>query len=132
MTLGTGDDRVELFYFGRGHTGGECWVVFPALGVMHTGDMFPNKGAPVLDRNAGGSGLAFSDTITKALVGIKGVETLTTCHMPVTVGRADQYADFTRDFVAIVREASRRGSRPTTSWRATRCRKNTPATPRLR
>jgi glyoxylase-like metal-dependent hydrolase (beta-lactamase superfamily II) len=111
LTLGSGDDRVELFYFGRGHTGGDSWVVFPALGVMHTGDMFPNKGVPVLDRHAGGSGLAFPDTITKALAGIKGVETLITGHLPVTVPRADlqQYAEFTRDFVAMVRDAKQAG-----------------------
>ena len=30
MTLGSGADRVELYYFGRGHTGGDAWVAFPA------------------------------------------------------------------------------------------------------
>ena len=43
MTLGTGDDQINLHYFGRGHTGGDAWVVFPALRVMHAGDMFPGK-----------------------------------------------------------------------------------------
>jgi glyoxylase-like metal-dependent hydrolase (beta-lactamase superfamily II) len=31
MTLGSGDERVELHYFGRAHTGGDAWIVFPAL-----------------------------------------------------------------------------------------------------
>ena len=31
MTLGNGNDRIELHYFGRGHTNGDAWVVFPAL-----------------------------------------------------------------------------------------------------
>ena len=31
MTIGKGPDEVDLFYFGRGHTNGDAWVVFPAL-----------------------------------------------------------------------------------------------------
>src|SRR5690242_12215571 len=30
MTLGSGKDRIDLFYFGRGHTNGDTWVVYPA------------------------------------------------------------------------------------------------------
>src|SRR5258705_506120 len=30
LTLGSGDERIELYWFGRGHTGGDAWVVFPA------------------------------------------------------------------------------------------------------
>src|SRR5205809_30768 len=59
MSIGSGNDRVDLFYFGRGHTGGDAWVVFPSLRVLHTGDMFPNKGIPIMDKNAGGSGVDF-------------------------------------------------------------------------
>src|SRR5438105_4524987 len=40
MSIGTGDDRIDLFYFGRGHTNGDAWVVFPALHVVHAGDIF--------------------------------------------------------------------------------------------
>ena len=40
MTLGSGSDRIDLYYFGRGHTDGDAWVVFPSLGVVHAGDIF--------------------------------------------------------------------------------------------
>ena len=40
MTLGSGADRIDLYYFGRGHTNGDAWVVFPALRLMHAGDIF--------------------------------------------------------------------------------------------
>ena len=40
LTLGSGADQVDLYYFGRGHTGGDAWVVFPSLRTMHAGDMF--------------------------------------------------------------------------------------------
>ena len=43
MTIGSGKDRVDLYYFGAGHTGGDAWVVFPALRVMHAGDMLASR-----------------------------------------------------------------------------------------
>jgi cyclase len=39
MTLGTGPDEIDLYYFGRGHTNGDAFVVFKALRVMHAGDV---------------------------------------------------------------------------------------------
>ena len=57
MTIGGGADRIELYYFGRGHTNGDAWVVFPALRVMHAGDIFSGKLVPLLDSNNGGSGV---------------------------------------------------------------------------
>src|SRR4029079_19123170 len=29
MSIGDGRNRVDLYYFGRGHTNGDTWVVFP-------------------------------------------------------------------------------------------------------
>src|SRR5258707_1253052 len=57
MTLGSGKDRVDLYYFGRGHTNGDAWIVFPDLRVAHAGDIFSGKNLPLLDMNNGGSGL---------------------------------------------------------------------------
>ena len=57
MTLGSGADQIDLYYFGRGHTGGDAWVVFPSLRTVHAGDMFPSKTVPVMDANNGGSGV---------------------------------------------------------------------------
>jgi glyoxylase-like metal-dependent hydrolase (beta-lactamase superfamily II) len=62
MTIGTGADRIDLYYFGRGHTNGDAWVVFPALRAMHAGDIFSGKNIPGLDAVNGGSGLAIADT----------------------------------------------------------------------
>src|SRR4051794_20582107 len=30
MSIGSGADRIDLYYFGRGHTNGDAFVVFPA------------------------------------------------------------------------------------------------------
>src|SRR2546425_10801420 len=34
-----GNEKIDLYYFGRGHTGGDALVVFPALKTMHSGDL---------------------------------------------------------------------------------------------
>src|SRR5687768_6693957 len=39
LTLGAGDERIELRYFGAAHTGGDAFVIFPALRIAHAGDV---------------------------------------------------------------------------------------------
>src|SRR5437667_4352388 len=80
MTIGTGADRIDLYYFGRGHTNGDAWVVFPALRAMHAGDIFSGKNIPGLDAVNGGSGLAIADSLTKAADTAKNIDTITPGH----------------------------------------------------
>src|SRR3954452_7215783 len=65
MTIGTGADQIDLYYFGPGHTNGDAWVVFPALHVVHAGDIFASKGIPLVDGANGGSVLQYPDTVMK-------------------------------------------------------------------
>ena len=76
MSLGTGADRIDLYYFGRGHTDGDAWVVFPALRTLASGDLFRGKSIPFLDGNTGGSGVAIGDTLQKAHDTINDVDTI--------------------------------------------------------
>ena len=69
MTLGSGNDRIDLYYFGRGHTNGDAWVVFPALRIVHAGDIFSGKNIPLLDAVNGGSGVEIGNTLAKAAQG---------------------------------------------------------------
>ncbi len=62
MTIGSGADQIDLHYFGRGHTNGDAWVLFPALRVVHAGDIFSGKNLPLLDANNGGSGVEIGNT----------------------------------------------------------------------
>jgi len=104
MSLGSGPDRVDLFYFGPGHTGGDAWVVFPALRTMHTGDMFPNKSVPLLDANNGGSGVGFPDTLQNAYDTVTDIDTIITGHSTqMTRAELEEYARFNRDFLNAVR-----------------------------
>lgn len=111
MTVGSGAERIELFYFGRAHTNGDAWVLFPSLRVLVAGDVFPNKTVPIMDRNAGGSGVEFPDTLAKAYNAVKDADVIVTGHAPATMTRDDlkTYGDFMRDFVAAVRDAKKQG-----------------------
>ena len=100
MSLGSGDDRIELYYFGAGHTNGDAFVVFPARRAMCAGDMFAWKMAPLIDPMAGGSVLALPDTLEKAVNGIPNVDTVIEGHGDVnTWGGFRDYAQFNRALV---------------------------------
>lgn len=110
MTIGQGNERIELHHFGPAHTSGDTFVVFPALRAMHTGDTFPNKGVPIMDANNGGSGVQYADTLDKAAA-LPNIDTVITGHNVTTLTMADvkMYSDFNRDFVDAVRGAKRAG-----------------------
>jgi cyclase len=102
MTVGKGADQIDLYYFGPGHTNGDAWVVFPALRAMHAGDMFASKGIPTVDGDNGGSMLHYADTLTRAIGGIKNVDTIINGHSNTTTTWADlqEYAAFNKEFIA--------------------------------
>ena len=111
MTLGAGNDRIELFYFGRGHTNGDAWVLFPVARVLHAGDIFSGKNLPLLDYNNGGSGVAIPDTLMKAYTTTsKSADSIITGHSTVmTPNDLREYAEFNRDFLNAVGEAKKSG-----------------------
>ncbi len=110
LSLGSGKDRIDLYYFGRAHTDGDAWVVFPELRVMHTGDIFAAKDAPFVDRTNGGSNMEYSQTLGKALSTVKNVDTLIVGHSPLrTIPELRQYQSFMNEFVAAVQGAHEAG-----------------------
>ncbi|HEX9162804.1 MAG TPA: MBL fold metallo-hydrolase [Thermoanaerobaculia bacterium] len=111
LTIGSGDDRIELHYLGPAHTSGDAWVVFPAASALHSGDAFAHKGVPPLDVNNGANGIEYPRTIAKAVEAFNGLETVVTGHYHETLRIRDlqTYADFTRDFVDAVLSAKRKG-----------------------
>jgi glyoxylase-like metal-dependent hydrolase (beta-lactamase superfamily II) len=110
MTLGAGNDRIELRYFGRAHTSGDAWVVFPALRVLHAGDAFAIKGIPIVDANNGGSAVDYPQTLARAAA-LPNIDTVITGHAATTVTMDDLkvYADFNREFVQAVQSAKKAG-----------------------
>ena len=111
MTLGSGADRVELHYFGRGHTNGDAWILFPALRVAHAGDIFPGKNLPILDTNNGGSGVDMPNTLTRAHAALaRDVDRIITGHSTVmTAADLEEYARFNREFLEFIRAGKAAG-----------------------
>ena len=72
MSLFSGKDRIDLRYFGAGHTNGDAVIVFPALRTVVMGDLFARKWAPFADATNGGNMTAFPQTLAKAIGGHQG------------------------------------------------------------
>jgi glyoxylase-like metal-dependent hydrolase (beta-lactamase superfamily II) len=117
LTLLSGNDAIDLYYFGPAHTSGDTFVVFRNARVMHTGDAFASKAPPLIDANNGGSGLAYPDTLAKAAAGIKGVERIIPGHItgPNAVQTWQDFLDFgefNRLYVQHARESLKAGKTP--------------------
>jgi cyclase len=110
MTIGRGNDRMELFYFGRGHTNGDTMIYYPALRVLQTGDLFAWKDAPLYDRANGGSGVDEPQTLANALARVTGVDVVIPGHSPLmTLADLRQHQKFTADLLAETRAAKAAG-----------------------
>jgi glyoxylase-like metal-dependent hydrolase (beta-lactamase superfamily II) len=110
MTLGSGADQIDLHYFGRGHTNGDAWVLFPALRVVHAGDIFSGKNVPLIDANNGGSAVEIPNTLAKAHAALKNVDTIITGHSTqMTMNDLAEYVQFNRDFLTAMQEAKKAG-----------------------
>ncbi len=114
LTLGTGADRIELYWFGAGHTDGDAFVVIPAERTMASGDIFQLMAMPRIDRSAGGSALALPDTLTRAITDIAGVDKVVDGHGDRVRSWADfgAYAAFTRALASAAGETHRQGGTP--------------------
>jgi cyclase len=110
LVLGNGKDEIDLYYFGRAHTNGDSFVVFPAVGAMHSGDAFAGKTTALVDANNGGSAVEYGKTLAKAASTIKNVDTVITGHSPL-MKPADlkEYADFNNDFITWVQSEIKAG-----------------------
>jgi glyoxylase-like metal-dependent hydrolase (beta-lactamase superfamily II) len=112
MTIGNGADRIELYYFGRGHTNGDAWVLFPALRVVTIGDIFAwNNQLPILDANNGGSGVDIADSLMKGHKELSSkADSIITGHSTVmTFNDLTKWADFNRSFMKYVADGKKAG-----------------------
>ena len=68
IDVNLGGKETIVRHFGRGHTGGDSVIWFPARKVVHTGDLFlTNPPQPFIDYANGGSALEWTGTIDKIL-----------------------------------------------------------------
>jgi cyclase len=109
MTLNSGSDRVDLYFYGPAHTGGDTWVVFREARVMHGGDAFAGKSAPIMDKNNGGSAVRYADTIARASR-TPNVDRVITGHSTtMTLADLREFGEFNADFVRDAQAAKKAG-----------------------
>lgn len=96
----SGKDRIDLYYFGRGHTDNDIFVVYPNERVMNVGDLMAWDMAPLIDPGTNGSVVALPDTMDKAAKGIKNIDQIITGHGDVFPRQTMlDYASYMRDLV---------------------------------
>ena len=112
MKVNKGADEIDLYYFGRSHRNGDAWVVFPALRLMHAGDIFRQGTSPLLDANNGGSGVEIATRSTRRKS--VNIDTVITGHS-TTMTMADPRVCAVQQGLHDRRQAPRRrrGSQPT-------------------
>jgi cyclase len=110
LTVGSGPDRLELYYFGAGHCNSDTFVTIPALRVLLTGDAFGGKFLPALARPSGGDGVEYPNTLTKALPLTRNIDMIITGHGGVAKPQdLEVHRDFMRDFLESTRQAKKAG-----------------------
>ena len=104
-----GADQIDLYYFGRGHTDGDTFIVFKAARTMHTGDMFLGKLLPFIDaeNGNGGSAIEFGRTLTRLISTVQDVDTIITGHWDTPLAWSD-LVDY-RAFYMDLYDQTRRG-----------------------
>jgi glyoxylase-like metal-dependent hydrolase (beta-lactamase superfamily II) len=110
LTVGSGPDRLELYYFGPSTNRSGIFIVIPALRVLLTGDAFGGKFLPALTRPYGGNGVEFPITLTKALPLTRNIDMIITGHDGVAKPEdLEVHRDFMRDFLESTRHAKKAG-----------------------
>jgi cyclase len=110
LSLVIGKDRVELYYFGKGHTGGDTMVYFPTLKVLQTGDLWAWKDAPLLDLANDGSGVELPKTLAKAIATVKDIDLVIPGHTPVSrPAELQEYQRYVADLLAETQAAIKAG-----------------------
>jgi glyoxylase-like metal-dependent hydrolase (beta-lactamase superfamily II) len=110
LSLFSGNDRIDLYHFGAGHTNGDTFIVYTALRTLQAGDMFPWRDGPFIDRSNGGSGVAWPGSLAKLLSTVKDFDTVIPGHVPVTTRQSlEEFQRYTADLLSAVQAAKKGG-----------------------
>ena len=106
LTLGSGADRIDLYWFGRAHTDGDAFIVFPQEKVLLMGDAMAWDMGPLIDPMSGGSMVETPSTIGKLIAGVSGVEKVVEGHGHVIPWSGlHRYHAYTQKIVEVARRA---------------------------
>ncbi|MGX7895772.1 MBL fold metallo-hydrolase [Tsuneonella sp. HG222] len=113
MTLGSGKNRIDLYYTGPAHTDGDAFVVFANDKVMAMGDAMAWSMAPLIDGNSGGSAVKAADTMERLVRTVKNVDTIVEGHGYIQPWqRLVDFAAFNRALVDESRRVQAAGGQP--------------------
>lgn len=119
LTVGSGADRLELYYLGPSMNRSGIFIVIPAMRALLTGAAFGGKALPPLTRPDGGDGVEYPNTLTKALALTRDIDMVITGHSGVATPRdLELHRDFMRDFLESTRQAKKAGLSPAAAARA--------------
>ena len=106
LTLGSGADRIDLYWFGPAHTDGDAFVVFPQEKVLLMGDVMAWDMGLLVDPMSGGSMVATPVTVGRLVETVTGVDKVVEGHGHVnTWAGLLRYLAFTRKVVEVARKA---------------------------
>lgn len=110
MTIGKGNERIELYYFGPAHTTGDTFVVLPATHLLFMGDVMAWDMAPFLP-SGGASVLPVA--LEKLVATVKGVNIVIEGHGHVNNWKGlERFTRFNRALLTAARTAYDRGDAP--------------------
>lgn len=113
MQIGDGADRIDLYYFGAGHTDGDAFVAFPAAHTVMAGDLYAWHMSPLIDPGSGGSMLALPTTVTAAYYSIPDVDYWIQGHGGVSTSEEFlSFATFNRALVQTAEQFVQNGGTP--------------------
>jgi cyclase len=111
LTLFSGPDTVELYYYGPAHTDGDTIVYIPSLNAMHPGDVYPGRYSPFIDTINGGSGLGYDNVLRKMVQNFKKVDYMLPAHRDHIEpwSRVVEYSGWWSDFVGDIERGMKAG-----------------------
>lgn len=110
LTIGEGDERIELYHTGVGHTGGDTFVVVPSARLLFMGDVMAWNMAPFLP--AGGAA-AITEETEKLVATVKDIDIVVEGHGHVNDWAGLQrLARFNRALLTAARAAYDKGEVP--------------------
>jgi len=113
LTVGEGDERIELHYFGVAHTNNDTFIVFPKERTMFPGDVMAWDMSPLIDPGTGGSMLLLPETVEKVAASITGVDIVVEGHGAINSwDNFLRFAEFNRAVLTAAQGALERGDAP--------------------
>ncbi len=109
-TIGSGNDRMELYSFGPAHTNGDAFIVIPSEKALLMGDVMAWDMGPLIDPGSGGSMVQTPVTVGRLVATVTGVEKVIEGHGHVNNWAGLQrYLAYTQKIVDVAKKANAEG-----------------------